>query len=132
RALRGDARMVIRTNGFTSGPGAAPTDRTAPPEQRALPILQTTAPRLKEPTGGGSVGAGRRIEQPEYVPPPVHTRPHGDEIARWMNYLEQTPLLELGARADALRQQKHPEGVVSYIVDRNINYSNVCVTDCRF
>ena len=30
--------MVIRTNGFTSGPGAAPTDRPAPPEQRALPI----------------------------------------------------------------------------------------------
>src|SRR5690606_41911068 len=95
-------------------------------------ILQTTAPRLSEPTSGGSTGAQRRIEQPDYVPPPVHTRPHGDEIARWMEYLERTPLLELGARADALRQQKHPDGVVSYIVDRNINYSNVCVTDCRF
>jgi cyclic dehypoxanthinyl futalosine synthase len=29
-------------------------------------------------------------------------------------------------------QQLHPDGVVSYIVDRNINYTNLCVTDCRF
>src|SRR5690606_31270578 len=94
--------------------------------------LQTTSPRLREPTELGSVGAKRRAEQPVYVPQPLHTRPHAVEIARWMDYLENTSLLEMGARADALRRQKHPEGIVSYIVDRNINYSNVCVTDCRF
>jgi cyclic dehypoxanthinyl futalosine synthase len=43
-----------------------------------------------------------------------------------------TSLLELGGRANALRAQLHPEGIVSYIVDRNINYTNLCVTDCRF
>ncbi|MCU0685260.1 MAG: CofH family radical SAM protein, partial [Polyangiaceae bacterium] len=26
----------------------------------------------------------------------------------------------------------HPDGVVTYIVDRNINYTNVCTTSCRF
>ena len=124
--------MVIRTNGFVSGPGPVVADRPAPPEQRSLPILQTTSPRLREPTELGSVGAKRRAEQPVYVPQPLHTRPHAVEIARWMDYLENTSLLEMGARADALRRQKHPEGIVSYIVDRNINYSNVCVTDCRF
>ena len=45
---------------------------------------------------------------------------------------ERAPLLELGARADAVRRQLHPESVVSYIVDRNINYTNVCVADCAF
>jgi cyclic dehypoxanthinyl futalosine synthase len=42
------------------------------------------------------------------------------------------PLLELGALADARRRELHPEGVVTYIVDRNINYTNVCVADCGF
>jgi cyclic dehypoxanthinyl futalosine synthase len=45
---------------------------------------------------------------------------------------ERAPLLDLGARADAVRRQLHPESVVSYIVDRNINYTNVCVADCAF
>ncbi|HEX6309164.1 MAG TPA: cyclic dehypoxanthinyl futalosine synthase [Longimicrobiales bacterium] len=124
--------MVIRANGFVSGPGAVPTDGAIPDEQRALPVLQTTAPRRREPTEQGSVGAARRVDQPAYEPAALHTRPHAAEIARWLDHLARTPLLELGAQADALRREKHPEGIVSYIVDRNINYSNVCVTDCRF
>ncbi len=34
--------------------------------------------------------------------------------------------------ADALRRKLHPEGVVSYIIDRNINYTNVCTEYCTF
>jgi cyclic dehypoxanthinyl futalosine synthase len=124
--------MVIRANGFVSGPGAAPRAGGLPQEQRALPILQSTTPRLREPTSEGSVGARRRVEQPVYVPQALETRPHAADIARWLEYLDRTPLLELAAQADAVRQQKHPDGIVSYIVDRNINYSNLCVTDCRF
>ena len=45
---------------------------------------------------------------------------------------ERTPLLELGQLADAGRWRLHPEPVVSYILDRNINYTNVCVADCGF
>ena len=44
----------------------------------------------------------------------------------------RAPLLELGAAAHAARLAKHPDGVVTYIVDRNINYTNVCVADCGF
>ena len=124
--------MVIRSNGFVSGPGPVTERPAAPAEQRSLPILGTTAPRLSEPTNGGSIGANRRVPQPVYVPQALETRPHAQEIGQWMEIAERVPLLELGARADALRQQKHPEGNVSYIVDRNINYSNLCVTDCRF
>lgn len=42
------------------------------------------------------------------------------------------PLLELGDLADRARATRHPHGVVTYIVDRNINYTNVCVADCGF
>jgi cyclic dehypoxanthinyl futalosine synthase len=41
-------------------------------------------------------------------------------------------LPELGALADAVRLRKHPERRVTYIVDRNINYTNVCDVFCTF
>jgi cyclic dehypoxanthinyl futalosine synthase len=41
-------------------------------------------------------------------------------------------LPELGALADAVRARKHPEHRVTYIVDRNINYTNVCDVFCTF
>lgn len=106
--------------------------KETPREQRALPILSTVAPRRSAPTAMGSMGVRNPLPRPEYTPPPLESRPHASEIAEWMEVLETTPLLELGARADALRQQKVPSGIVSYIVDRNINYTNLCVTDCRF
>jgi cyclic dehypoxanthinyl futalosine synthase len=45
---------------------------------------------------------------------------------------EKAPLLELGLAADARRKALHPEGVVTYIVSRNVNYTNVCSTACHF
>lgn len=41
-------------------------------------------------------------------------------------------LYELGRRADTLRSRLHPEGIVTFIVDRNINYTNVCINRCKF
>ena len=41
-------------------------------------------------------------------------------------------LFDLGLAADSVRKRKHPHGVVTYIVDRNVNYTNVCTTSCRF
>jgi dehypoxanthine futalosine cyclase/putative menaquinone biosynthesis radical SAM enzyme len=38
----------------------------------------------------------------------------------------------LGHAAHKVRLRKHPEPMVTYVVDRNINYSNVCVCACRF
>ena len=38
----------------------------------------------------------------------------------------------LGLIANAIRFRKHPERKVTYIVDRNLNPTNVCVTDCGF
>ena len=41
-------------------------------------------------------------------------------------------LIGIGMEADAVRQRLHPEGVVSYIIDRNINYTNFCTEYCSF
>jgi cyclic dehypoxanthinyl futalosine synthase len=49
-----------------------------------------------------------------------------------LDFYANAPLLELGAEADAARQRLHPHQTVTYIVDRNINYTNVCVADCGF
>ncbi|HEY8346106.1 MAG TPA: cyclic dehypoxanthinyl futalosine synthase [Symbiobacteriaceae bacterium] len=46
--------------------------------------------------------------------------------------LKSNDLLALGQAADQIRQQMHPEGRVSFIIDRNINYTNVCVAQCSF
>jgi cyclic dehypoxanthinyl futalosine synthase len=46
--------------------------------------------------------------------------------------LAEASLFDLGLAADAVRGRKHPDGVVTYFVDRNVNYTNVCITSCRF
>ncbi len=45
---------------------------------------------------------------------------------------EQADVLTIGELADAVRARRHPSGLVTYIVDRNINPTNVCITDCGF
>jgi cyclic dehypoxanthinyl futalosine synthase len=42
------------------------------------------------------------------------------------------PFHPLGEAADAVRRRRYPDGVATYLIDRNINYTNVCVTACRF
>src|SRR5687768_4669444 len=45
---------------------------------------------------------------------------------------EGAGLLDLAATADRLRVRRHPDKVISYIIDRNINYTNVCKEFCTF
>src|SRR5215212_4583401 len=54
------------------------------------------------------------------------------EFKDYLRLYEHASLLELGQLADAERWRQHPENVVTYIIDRNINYTNVCITDCKF
>jgi cyclic dehypoxanthinyl futalosine synthase len=46
-------------------------------------------------------------------------------------YLE-APLHVLGRLSDGIRARRHPDRVVTYIIDRNVNYTNVCVARCAF
>jgi len=44
----------------------------------------------------------------------------------------QAPTHLLGRLADEIRERKHPGRAVTYIIDRNVNYTNVCVAKCNF
>ena len=63
----------------------------------------------KKVLDGGRVDAGEALEL--YLLAPTHL---------------------LGHLADTIRARKHPERIVSYIIDRNVNYTNVCVARCNF
>ncbi len=49
-----------------------------------------------------------------------------------LDYFNSPDLIGLGFEADAVRRRLHPEGVVTYIIDRNINYTNFCTEYCTF
>lgn len=49
-----------------------------------------------------------------------------------LNLIQNASLLELGNLASQKKSQFHPDNTTSFIVDRNINYTNVCWVDCKF
>jgi cyclic dehypoxanthinyl futalosine synthase len=49
-----------------------------------------------------------------------------------LDHFNSADLIGLGMEADAVRRRMHPEGVVTYIIDRNINYTNFCTEYCNF
>ena len=49
-----------------------------------------------------------------------------------LTLLRHERLTTLGAMADLVRRRRHDDGVVTYIVDRNVNYTNVCNAFCSF
>lgn len=50
----------------------------------------------------------------------------------WLDIIRETPTEDLRQLADSLRAELHPDHVVTYVVDRNINYTNVCFSVCNF
>jgi cyclic dehypoxanthinyl futalosine synthase len=52
--------------------------------------------------------------------------------AEALELYRKAPTHVLGRLADAIRLRKHPERVVTYIIDRNVNYTNICVARCNF
>src|SRR5687768_12077854 len=52
--------------------------------------------------------------------------------AEALELYRHAPTYWLGRMADAVRLRKHPDGLVTYIIDRNVNYTNVCVARCNF
>ncbi|MBI5409088.1 MAG: radical SAM protein [Nitrospirae bacterium] len=49
-----------------------------------------------------------------------------------LSLYQDADLLGLGATADNVRKKLHPKGTVTFIIDRNINYTNVCINRCTF
>ena len=52
--------------------------------------------------------------------------------AEALELYRHAPTHLLGHLADSIRARKHPERLVTYIIDRNVNYTNVCVARCNF
>ena len=52
--------------------------------------------------------------------------------AEALELYRHAPTHLLGRLADTIRARRHPDRIVTYIIDRNINYTNVCVAKCNF
>jgi cyclic dehypoxanthinyl futalosine synthase len=100
-------------------------------------------------SAGSSTTAGQDVSRAPAVAraSSARTGPRAGEIARIAARVEdgeritreealclhdEADMLTLGRLADLVRARKHPEGLVTYIVDRNLNPTNVCITDCGF
>ncbi len=69
-------------------------------------------------------GAGRQA----YFPP----RDDGITKQEALEIFESATLTQIGVLADKKRRTLHPAPYVTFVVDRNINYSNICTSGCRF
>lgn len=49
-----------------------------------------------------------------------------------LHLIKEGDLKELGKMASARKKELHPKGITTFVVDRNINYTNVCWVDCKF
>src|SRR5579862_2932467 len=53
-------------------------------------------------------------------------------FAEGVALMERADLNALGRAALKVRQRLHPQDIATYVIDRNINYTNICVADCDF
>jgi cyclic dehypoxanthinyl futalosine synthase len=49
-----------------------------------------------------------------------------------LRLFREAELTTLGILADGIRRRRHPNNIVTFVIDRNVNYTNVCVSRCRF
>jgi cyclic dehypoxanthinyl futalosine synthase len=99
---------------------AAPmVPRTATPPQPWLAPLASQA--RSGPNASELACVVARVEHGERI--------DADEALLLHDRADLPTLLRL---ADGIRARKHPGGIVTYIVDRNVNPTNVCITDCGF
>ena len=49
-----------------------------------------------------------------------------------LQLLRDGDLYQLGMLADNMRKRLHPDPIVTYVVDRNINYTDICISACKF
>jgi cyclic dehypoxanthinyl futalosine synthase len=97
------AGLVAERRALRFYPGPAPAPATATRPARSLDGLLADA------------AAGARL-----------TTEEGTRL------FESASLHDLGRAADQRRLRLHPHGVVTYIIDRNVNYSDTCTTACQF
>ncbi len=133
----------------------APSARTGHPTQTSArtegPVEVPTVPLWLESAAPDATGVRRESAAPGATgarrESAARCGPHAAEVERAAGRVEDgerlTPaeglllhdhadLATLGRLADLVRMRKHPVQRVTYIVDRNLNPTNVCITDCGF
>ncbi len=122
RSAKGLTREAME--GMIRAAGFSPVERDAfyhpvpgKDAPKAAPIEISAEP-------GGTVHP-LRTGSPATLPPRIF-----EEEA--LSLFHNADLLDLGRMAHARRQAIHPAPVVTFVVDRNINYTNICTSGCRF
>lgn len=110
---RNEMTRLIRAAGFT------------PVERDSFYRPVTTGDRTNDPPAA-TPGTDRRRDF-SGIPP---TERIDEETA--LSLFHHADLLTLGELANRRRLALHPDPVVTYVVDRNINYTNICTSGCRF
>jgi cyclic dehypoxanthinyl futalosine synthase len=49
-----------------------------------------------------------------------------------IDLIQNEDLINLGKMALEKKRELHPKRITTFIVDRNINYTNICFVDCKF
>ena len=139
-AVRAVTRRSIPAPSPFTPPSASPscpvtTSSTACPSRRGhtargrLPRRASSSPRsggrrCATPASGFARGSARHT--PPARPPAASPTPRRSRCSR------AATSSGAGARADAVRRRLHPGDEVTFIVDRNINYTDYCLSGCRF
>jgi len=49
-----------------------------------------------------------------------------------LDLIKNADLNDLGRMATQRKKELHPKGITTFVIDRNINYTNICWVDCKF
>src|SRR5206468_1737976 len=108
------------------------------PRRRQDPRRARRALQRRESLGVNQSLPDRRAPEPCEGAPTANQKNSATGLAgridraEGRHLLTGAPLLEVGARASEARFARWPDNVVTFVIDSNPNYTNVCVTDCQF
>src|SRR6266511_2163218 len=110
-----------------------PTTETARPEppSRRKRMSVTTCDPMRRPAAARSLARTLAVVETGEI---LQRAADGGRISAKEALILYTdaPFHALGEAADAVRRRRYPDNIVTYLIDRNINYTNVCVTACKF
>jgi cyclic dehypoxanthinyl futalosine synthase len=112
-------------------PTAAPPSTNGSGCEQQTGAANTGSPQAwRAPLANATRSGGQRRELERLEDAVLGGRRLTPEEGLWLH--DHADLGTLGRLAHAVRLAKHPEPRVTYIVDRNVNPTNVCITDCGF
>ncbi|MCL5271307.1 MAG: dehypoxanthine futalosine cyclase [bacterium] len=100
--------------------------------------MPVNRPFAIDPTGtppaGDALAVGGSVADTEIYPILERVAAAGGRLedGEAARLLESADLVALGRAAHAVRMRLHPRKTVTFVIDRNINYTNICVAGCAF